>query len=284
MNRAVAGCRQMISMMSSPLKRPLSPRNSFSPVVVVLGAVLEVPGDTAVGPDRVAQAPQRHVLCVPERPTGEGAGALLDVLLGVAAHAHGEQLQELPAVVLVDRAVVVLVVVQPDDHGRVFGQLHEQRPEAAESVATKHPDLVVIHLAERYLRVPGSEDAVPEQWHLLPERSVGVDHAVQPEYRIAADAHHPGDLVVIPPDEVDGHGLGLAAAEQLLDGGLVALLCVGLNLVPSRAKRGSTHQVRDQLGVCLAHVASWWPLSTMALAPRPLDGDDIDGQTRCQDS
>ena len=111
-------------------------------VVVVFLAVVKVPGDAAVGPDGVLVGPDRHVLRVGQGPAGEGAGTFLDVVLGVVADAHGEKLQQLPAVILVDGVAVVVVVVQPDQHRRVAGNLQQKLVEAPQPGAAEHLDLV----------------------------------------------------------------------------------------------------------------------------------------------
>ena len=85
-------------------------------LVVVVGIVLEVPGNSAVWPDGVALGAERHVFGVAERPSGKGAGRLFDVVFGVVAHAHAEEFQQFAPPVFVDSALVVVVVVQPDDH------------------------------------------------------------------------------------------------------------------------------------------------------------------------
>ena len=111
-------------------------------VIVVAGTVFEVPGYAAVGPDGVLAGSDRHVFGVGQRPSGEGPRALLDVLLGVIADAHGEELQQLPPEVLIDGFFVVFVVVQPEQHGRVPGQLQQQVTQAAQAVVAEHVYLV----------------------------------------------------------------------------------------------------------------------------------------------
>src|SRR5262249_56203350 len=69
------------------------------PIIMILGAVLELPGKAAVGQPRDLG---------PERPAGEGARGLAHVDLGVVAGAKAEQLQELTAPVLVHLGAVVL--------------------------------------------------------------------------------------------------------------------------------------------------------------------------------
>ncbi len=60
-----------------------------------------------------------------DRPSSEGPGGVLDVVLSVIAHAHAEQFKKLATVILVGFALAVLVIVQPIDHGRVFGNLQQ---------------------------------------------------------------------------------------------------------------------------------------------------------------
>ena len=122
-------------------------------------------------------------------PAGEGAGALFDVLLGVVADAHREQLEQLAAVVLVDRTGVVLAVVQPVDHGRVARETEQQCAQIAQAVAAEQLDVADHGRRVLALGPAGREDVVPEERHLLFERPLRVDHAVEP-------ATVPGALVV----------------------------------------------------------------------------------------
>ena len=66
---------------------------------------------------KVPEGVQRQRLF--ERPASERPRRVLDVILRVVPYSHGEQLQDLAAVVLVDGIAMVLVVVEPIDHGRV---------------------------------------------------------------------------------------------------------------------------------------------------------------------
>ena len=75
-------------------------------VIVIIGPVLEAP---VLPPERLDE----HLidaecleLGVVHGPTCEGAGRLSDIVFGVVAHAHREQLQQLPAEVLVHRVTV----------------------------------------------------------------------------------------------------------------------------------------------------------------------------------
>ena len=117
-------------------------QEGFFAVVVVLVAVIEMPGDASVGPDGVFLGADGHILGVAEGPAGESAGAFFDVVLGVVADAHRKEFQQFAAVVFVDGAAVVVVVVQPDQHGGVAGDFQQQVVETAQPVAAEHFDLV----------------------------------------------------------------------------------------------------------------------------------------------
>ena len=222
---------------------------------MVVFVELEVPGDAAIGPDRVSLGAQRHVLGVADGPARERAGGLLDVLLGVVADAHREQLEQLAPEVLVDRAPVVVVVVQPHDHRGVPGELDEQRLEAAHAVAPEHPDLVAEHLAVGDLRVARREDAVPEQRHLLAQRVRGGRHLVYPVRAWAELTHHAGLLVVVAANEVVGHLAGLGRVQQLVNDGVVSPFGERLQLAPAGPESGAPREVGQQLQIsgCGSH-------------------------------
>ena len=69
-------------------------QEGFLSVVVVLFLEFEFPVEPAVG------LPGNHGR---KGPAGEGPRALPDIVFGIVAHAHAEQLQQLPAPILVDR-------------------------------------------------------------------------------------------------------------------------------------------------------------------------------------
>ena len=171
MKRAQAGCSLMMRTMSSPLKLPEWAQEGLFGVVVVVVAILEEPVVAADGPARQLGL---------DGPAGEGAGALADVNFGVIADAHAEQLQQLAAPVLVDRVGVVLAVVQPVNHSRVFGHFHQQFAEVAHALLAElddhvHDVVVVVNLGDA-----GGEDAVPEESHLLFQGALRVNHVVEP--------------------------------------------------------------------------------------------------------
>ena len=149
-------------------------------VVVVLGPVLELPVEAAVGPDGVPGGSGAHVVLVGYGPTGERTGAGLHVVLVIGPDAHGEQLQQLPAEVLVGRAFMVVLVVQPEDHCRVPGQLRQQVAKRAQPVTAERVDLVGHGLGVVQLAVGRGEETVPEQGDFLLQGPPGVYHPVHP--------------------------------------------------------------------------------------------------------
>ena len=246
----------MMSITSSPLKRPVSPQEALHAVVVIVVLVVEMPGDAPVGPDRVFQGAPRHVPDIPQRPSREGATALLDVVLGVVPDAHREQLQQLPAEVLVDRSVVIVVVVQPEDHGRVLGHLDQQVLEPPEAVLPEHVDLNAERPGLVRLAVRGREYAVPEERDLLLQRTPGRDHPVEPLGGGAVRSARLVYLRVVTPDDVQGHVLRVARRQQVVDRRLIPPGRVLLELAPRRAEPGAAHEMRHQLDVVSArHVA-----------------------------
>ena len=140
-------------------------------VIVVIGAEVEMGGIEAVGVDG------RRLR---EGPAGEGACAVLDVVLRVVAHAHREQFQQFASIVLVGFAFAVLVVVQPVDHGRVHGEFEQYGAHIAHADAAEQIDLVVHRHDMLALGISGGKDMMPEERHLLFQRAFAVDHAVDP--------------------------------------------------------------------------------------------------------
>ena len=150
---------------------PGVPQEGLFAVVVVFGLVLEVPVETAQGVSGNLGG---------DGPPGKGPRRLFNIVLGIVAHAQGEQLHQLTAPVLVDGAVMVAVVVQPVDHRRVLGQLHQQFLEAAQAVLAEHLDLLgqlgrIVHFG-----VARGEQLVPEQGYLFFQGPLGVNHPVHP--------------------------------------------------------------------------------------------------------
>src|SRR5262249_31102740 len=89
----------------------------FFSVVVIFGSILEFPW----------KAPIRRARDLGlEGPARESSRALTHVFLGIVAGAEAEQLQEFAPPILVYRCSVVLLVVEPEDHRRIFRNLEQQ--------------------------------------------------------------------------------------------------------------------------------------------------------------
>src|SRR5262245_25065941 len=102
-------------------------QESLFAVIVVSGVVNEFCGIAAVGLSGNA---------VGNGPSGKSPGAFLHILLGVVevavhAHTHGEQLQQLPSIVLVDSPFMAQAIVQEVDNGRVSRNIDQQIRECA---------------------------------------------------------------------------------------------------------------------------------------------------------
>ena len=138
-------------------------------IVVVFFLVLEVPVEAAI---RLAGNHGGN------SPAGEGPGAFPHVVFRVVPHAHAEQFQQLTAPVFVDRVGVVVAVVQPVNHGRVFGQGHQQFPVVAHAHFAEHVDLLEDFVEVIDLGISRGENMVPEQDHFFLQHPLGVDHIV----------------------------------------------------------------------------------------------------------
>ena len=143
--------------------------------------------------------------------------------------------------------LVVLVVVQPVDHGRVLGQCNQQVSIVRHSQVTEHVDLLEQVVAVINLSVAGREDMVPEQRHLLFQRPLGSYHPIQPvglSGRCRASGHLSNRMVPIQGVLID-RWLAVRV-KQHFHCLLIPNLAIALNLVTSCAETGSTHQVRHQ--------------------------------------
>ena len=237
MKRWQAGWRTIMSITSSPLYRPSCPRKLFVPVSWSSAWNSK---EWRCGP------PQQVVDLRAHRPPGEGAGALEHVLLRVVARAHREELQQLPAPILVGRTLVVLVLVQPVEHRRVVGQVDQQVPVVAHPVIAEDLHLLQHLVRVLDLRVAGGEHVVPEEGHLLLERPLRGHHAPEPVElpgRQAQAALCPG---VVAVEQIQVRvGLPLRV-QQHLHQVLVAMLRQRLHLGRRRAEPGPAHQVGRQ--------------------------------------
>ena len=153
-------------MTSVPLSGPVVPRKVLAPKSC--WSRVELEGEDVVG------------------PAGEGARRLTHVALGVVAHAHREELEQLAAEVLVRVRLHVLAVVEIHQHGRVFENAHQQVAQPSRGAGPQHLVLPQHHPVVAHLGVAGGEVAVPEERELLLERPRRGEHAGRPTTRRAA--------------------------------------------------------------------------------------------------
>ena len=220
-----------------PVERAGFAQKGFLAVVVILGAVLKAPVEP---PQRIAGD------LGADGPAGKGAGRFLDILLGVVAHAHREQLQQFAAPVFVDRAAVVAVVVQPENHRRIARQFHQQVAETAHPAFAEHRDLLRKFRRVVHFGVAGGEKLVPKKRHLFLQRPLRVNHPVDPlglVQRRPQSALVAGDEAV---EQFDVHRFLPFGMEQFLDRGLVAAGGAGLQFGVGGAETGAAHQVAQQ--------------------------------------
>ena len=85
---------------------------------------------------------------------------------------------------------MVVMVVKPHDHRRVFRKFQQQCPKIPCAVAAEHPYLVVQHFALSDFWITRSEYAVPKQGHLLCEGVCCGYHLVEPVGARIVLAHH----------------------------------------------------------------------------------------------
>ena len=207
--------------------------------VVVLFPVGEIPGVAAIGLSGQLGR---------DGPAGKGPGGLPHVHLGVVADAHGEELQQFPTPVLIYRVTVIFIVIQPENHCRILGKIHDQVPIVTHALLAEHINLDQHLVAVIQLGVSGGENVVPEKSHLFFQGLVGADHIIKPvgltHYRVPAGEQATG---VITQQQ-----LALAAVpfgrgiNQVFNHCVVAFSYKLFQLVPVSAKTGTSHQVRHQ--------------------------------------
>jgi len=179
-------------------------------------------------------------LTVADRPAGEGARRLGNILLAIRADAAGKQLHQLAGKVLVRVANPALREVEVEHHRRVAGDSAHQLAEVAQPLADEEHRLVEHKAGPVDLGVAGSEVAVPEERHLLLERLGGVEHPEEPDRPVAVHRQQVEPLVeraVIEPWILDG-------GYQALDGVVVAQPRPLVQFGGGGAKPGSPQQMR----------------------------------------
>ena len=141
---------------------------------------------------------------------------------------------------------MVAVIVQPENHGRVAGQLHQQFAEAAHAVLAEHDNLLgqlrrVVHLG-----VAGGKKLVPEEGHLFFQRPLRVDHPVDPLGLVQGRAE--GALVAghEAVEQLGIHWLLLFGMEQFLHCGLVSFGGARHQFFIRCAETGTAHEVAHE--------------------------------------
>ena len=147
---------------------------------------------------------------------------------------------------------MVLVVVKPEDHGRVPGHLRQQVPEAVHAVFTKQLYLDKHFRTVVQFGVAGGEDVMPEKSHLLLERALRVDHLPN-EVRLPHYDHttreKAGGRMAVEKVFVCGKEPILLGIQQLFHSRLVPLGDTGLHFGPWRSKASAPHHVGHQRDV-----------------------------------
>ena len=151
---------------------------------------------------------------------------------------------------------MVGVVVQPDNHGRVPGQLDQDIVEAAQTMSAEHVYLVGEGAEVVELVLAGGEYAVPEQGYLLLERTLGRDEPVCPVGGVVA--LHGVKIDVATEDQVVRDAVRRRRVEELLHELLVADLLVGVQFLGSSAETGAACQVGYLVAVFGGHGWSPW--------------------------
>ena len=139
---------------------------------------------------------------------------------------------------------MILVVVQPKDHGRVLGNHNEKVTEAAQPVLAESFNLLQHHGAVVNLGVARGEDVMPEEGHLLLQRPWSVDQTVHPlGLAVGGIAASVLRRRVMSIEVVLVH-VGNAVTRRvhhLFHYGFIAFVYVGLQLVAGSAEAGPPH-------------------------------------------
>ena len=150
---------------------------------------------------------------------------------------------------------MVVVVVQPDNHGRVAGEFDEDVLEAAEAGPSEHIYLVQERARLVELGVSGGEQAVPEEGELFLQRRVGGYHAVDPVRAGAVQLAQFGLVNVVSADEVVGKVSPVAGrVYEVFDDVFVALGDKPFEFLPVGSESGASHEVRHKGDVCGGHL------------------------------
>ncbi len=167
---------------------------------------------------------------------------------------------------------MIIIIVEPDNHGRVLRELDQQRIQPPETMAPEHVDLVEEGPGLIELRVARGKEAVPEERDLLFQWALGRDHAIQPGSPCGVELAELRLVYVVATDDVLGHSLWIAGVEQFLDHRLIALGNRGLDFITRRTKPGAAQQMRHECHVLLMHASVSFHTRLCCLVPASLAG------------
>jgi hypothetical protein len=150
---------------------------------------------------------------------------------------------------------MIVVIVKPDNHGRVFREFDQQRIQAPETMVPEHVDLVEEDPGLIELRVARGKEAVPEERNLLLQRACGRDHAIQPGGSCGVKLAELRLVYVVATDDVLRHDLWITGVKQFLEHRLIAFCDSGFEFITRRTKPGAAQQMRHECHVLLMHTS-----------------------------
>src|SRR5262249_38736204 len=106
------------------------------------------------------------------------------------------------------------------------------------------------------LRMAGAKNAVPEEGHLLLQRTFGVNHAEDPFFLLPFEGLFVHPLGLVPHHDIVVELWLSLRMQQLLHGRLVAFGGSGLYLRNRSSESCATHQVSHQGYSFVCHVSS----------------------------
>ena len=168
---------------------------------------------------------------------------------------------------------MVAVVVQPEDHGRRLGKLHQQVPVSAQSVFTEHGDLSSQLRWIVYFGVAGGEQLMPEEGDLLFQRPLGVYHPVHPFGLI--DRRRSGALITREHavQQFVVYGRLPLWMQKLFDHGFVPLGGALLQFLTGIAEARAPHQVGHQSNFFLEGHCHLSVYRVLSAKPDPIEID-----------
>jgi hypothetical protein len=168
---------------------------------------------------------------------------------------------------------MVLIVVQPENHGRIFRQVDQKLSVVAHALVAEQFDLLQELVIVIDFRITGREHMMPEQRHLLFQRALGVDqveHPVDVPHGGLATGQQSGRLVAHQRVSVN-RGLRLGM-QQLFHCRFIPFRHTCFELVAARSEACPPHQVSHEsyfVLVCHAQVSLFWLRVTLPYHDHP---------------